>query len=269
VVRSVASVIPAGGMGRRLGRATPKQLLPLGGVPILVRTVRCFTRHPRIGLVVVAAPPALVGRTARLLSGHLPAVPVSSLDGSPEAGVPLGARGANARGRMATALAGASSRGASPPVSVLVVPGGAERQDSVVRGLDAVPASFGLVLVHDAVRPFVTGGLIDRVIDAARETGAAICALPIAETIKRVQDGVVDTTIDRTGLWAVQTPQGFRTPVLREAHDKARRDGVLGTDDAMLVERLGHPVRVVLGLVENIKITTPLDLARARRWIAR
>ncbi|MBI2218008.1 MAG: 2-C-methyl-D-erythritol 4-phosphate cytidylyltransferase [Candidatus Rokubacteria bacterium] len=270
-MRSVASVIPAGGVGRRLGRATPKQFLAIGGVPILVRTVRCFTRHPRVGLVVVAAPAALVGRTARLLGRYLPAVRVSSLDGSPAAGPALGARGRNVGGSVAGARgAVASSRhGASVPVPVLVVPGGAERQDSVVRGLEAVPASFDLVLVHDAVRPFVSGALIDRVIDAARETGAAICALPIAETVKRVRDGAVDTTVDRTGLWVVQTPQGFRTAVLREAHDKARRDGVVGTDDAMLVERLGHPVRVVLGLVENIKITTPADLGRARRWTAR
>ncbi len=99
---------------------------------------------------------------------------------------------------------------------------------------------------------------------AASAHGAAICALPIAETVKRVRDGVVQATLDRSELWSVQTPQGFRAALLREAHDKARRDGVVGTDDAMLVERLGHAVRVVSGLAGNVKITTPEDLRRAR-----
>jgi 2-C-methyl-D-erythritol 4-phosphate cytidylyltransferase len=120
------------------------------------------------------------------------------------------------------------------------------------------------VLVHDAVRPFIDRRLIDAVIAAAAAHGASICALPIAETVKRVRDEVVETTLDRALLWAVQTPQGFRSAVLREAHDKARRDGIVGTDDAMLVERLGHPVRVVPGLAGNVKITTPDDLRRAR-----
>jgi 2-C-methyl-D-erythritol 4-phosphate cytidylyltransferase len=120
------------------------------------------------------------------------------------------------------------------------------------------------VLAHDAVRPFIDRRLIDAVVAAAVADGAAICALPIAETIKRVRDGVVESTLDRSGLWAVQTPQAFRTALLREAHDKARRDGVVGTDDAMLVEWLGQRVRVVPGLAGNVKITTPEDLRRAR-----
>jgi 2-C-methyl-D-erythritol 4-phosphate cytidylyltransferase len=121
------------------------------------------------------------------------------------------------------------------------------------------------VIVHDAVRPFITRRLIDTVVGAARGAGAAICALPVAETVKRVRDDEVETTIDRTGLWTVQTPQVFRAALLREAHEKARRDGVVGTDDAALVERLGQRVKVVRGLAENVKITTPEDLRRARR----
>jgi len=118
--------------------------------------------------------------------------------------------------------------------------------------------------VHDAVRPFITPALIDAVLVAARTTGAAISALPIAETVKRVSGGLVAGTLDRSELVAVQTPQAFRADLLREAHDKARRDGFTGTDDAMLVERLGQNVRVVAGLAENVKITTPVDLRRAR-----
>jgi 2-C-methyl-D-erythritol 4-phosphate cytidylyltransferase len=222
MTRDVAALIPAGGSGTRLGGRTPKQFLGLAGVPILARTVRAFARHPRIGLVVVAVPAALVERASRLLGAHAP------------------------RGR------------------VVVVPGGAERQDSVARALAAAPAHTEIVVVHDAVRPFVTRGVVDAVLAAARDTGAAICALPIADTVKRVRDGLVESTVDRSALWAVQTPQAFRAGLLREAHDKARRDGVLGTDDAALVERLGHAVRVVRGSTANVKITTPEDLRRAR-----
>jgi 2-C-methyl-D-erythritol 4-phosphate cytidylyltransferase len=149
--------------------------------------------------------------------------------------------------------------------SIAVVEGGAERQESVWRGLQAVPESAEIILVHDAVRPFVTPRLIAEVLRAAAATGAAICGRPIAETVKRVIDGRVRETVDRRGLWAVQTPQAFRAGLLREAHDTARRDGVVGTDDAMLVERLGQPVGVVPGPAENVKITTPEDLRQARR----
>jgi 2-C-methyl-D-erythritol 4-phosphate cytidylyltransferase len=148
---------------------------------------------------------------------------------------------------------------------LIVVPGGQERQDSVRCGLERVPEPVEIVVVHDAVRPFVSAALITAVIDAARRDGAAVCALPVTETLKRVTDGYVTATIDRSTLWTVQTPQAFRAALLRAAHDKAREDGFLGTDEAMLVERLGHPVRVVPGLDENIKITTPGDLRRARR----
>jgi len=124
-----------------------------------------------------------------------------------------------------------------------------------------------LTVVHDAVRPLITAKLVDAVVAAAATSGAAICALPVAETVKRVRGDLVESTLDRSELWAVQTPQAFRADLLREAHEKARRDGIVGTDDAMLVERLGHPVRVVPGLPENVKITTPEDLRRARRGV--
>lgn len=150
-------------------------------------------------------------------------------------------------------------------VPLTVVAGGRTRQDSVWLALQATPEDAEIVVVHDAVRPLITRRLIDAVVAAAAEAGAAICALPIAETVKRVRGELVEATLDRSELWAVQTPQAFRADLLREAHEKARRDGVVGTDEAMLVERLGHPVRVVRGLVENVKITTPEDLRRARR----
>jgi 2-C-methyl-D-erythritol 4-phosphate cytidylyltransferase len=218
---SLAVLIPAGGIGTRLGRRTPKQFLRLGGAPILAATLRHFTRHPGVKAIVVAAPEAHVARTRRLVG-----------------------------------------RTGRRPVEV--VTGGPTRQDSVWLALQAAPAAADIVIVHDGVRPFIDRRLIDAVVAAAAEHGAAICALPIAETVKRVRDGVVEATIDRSGLCAVQTPQAFRAGLLREAHDKARRDGVVGTDDAMLVERLGHPVRVVPGRAGNVKITTLEDLRRAR-----
>ena len=218
----VVVLIPAGGIGLRLGRSTPKQFLRIGAGTILATTLRHFTRHPAVRAVVIAAPAAHLART-RALTARL-------------------------RGR----------------VTVEVVEGGASRQESVWRALQAAPADTSIVLVHDAVRPFNTGQLIDAIRTGAEAHGAVLCALPIVETVKRVVDGVVESTLDRSTLWAVQTPQGFRAPLLREAHEKARRDGVTGTDDAMLVERLGHPVRVVPGLAGNVKITTPEDLRRAR-----
>jgi 2-C-methyl-D-erythritol 4-phosphate cytidylyltransferase len=218
---SVAVLVPAGGIGARLGRRTPKQFLRIAGAAILVRTLTHFLRHPAVRAIVVAAPAEHLTRTRRLVG-----------------------------------------RAGRRPVEV--VAGGATRQESVWNALQAVPADAEIVLVHDAVRPFIDRRLLDAVVAAAAAHGAAICALPIAETVKRVRGDVVESTLDRSELWAVQTPQAFRSALLREAHDKARRDGAVGTDDAMLVERLGHPVRVVPGLAGNVKITTPEDLRRAR-----
>ena len=149
-----------------------------------------------------------------------------------------------------------------------VVVGGAERQESVWLGLQAA-GSAEWVLVHDAVRPFITPALVARVLSAAGPTGAAACGLAVRETVKRVREDVVHETLDRAGLWLIQTPQAFRRDLLWEAHDKARRDGYSGTDDAVLVERLGGRVAVVPGLAENLKITTPGDLRVARLWTGR
>jgi 2-C-methyl-D-erythritol 4-phosphate cytidylyltransferase len=152
---------------------------------------------------------------------------------------------------------------------IALVAGGAERQDSVWRALRAVPEQTRWIVVHDAVRPFVTGDLVNRVLAAARRHGAATCGLAVRETVKRVTGNTVESTVERDGLWLIQTPQAFSRALLWEAHEKARRDGFAGTDDAVLIERLGAPVAVVPGLVDNIKLTTPDDLRLARRWLAR
>jgi len=150
----------------------------------------------------------------------------------------------------------------APPVV-----GGAERQDSAAAGLAALPREVRWVVVHDAARCLVDPEDVRRVIDLAAETGAAILARPVSDTVKRVAAGTVTGTLDRDTCWAAQTPQVFRRDLLAEAHDKARADGFRGTDDAQLVERLGGEVRVVLGSERNLKITRPVDLALAEHWL--
>jgi 2-C-methyl-D-erythritol 4-phosphate cytidylyltransferase len=149
------------------------------------------------------------------------------------------------------------------------VAGGAERQDSVRAGLEALGADFEWVAVHDAARPLVRPEAVARVIEAARAEGAAILAVPVCDTIKRVQAGRILDTPSRSQLCAAQTPQVFRAALLREALAKAGAEGFRGTDDAELVERLGVRVRVVEGDPQNLKITDPPDLEAAAQWLAR
>ncbi|RDU34884.1 2-C-methyl-D-erythritol 4-phosphate cytidylyltransferase [Neobacillus piezotolerans] len=140
--------------------------------------------------------------------------------------------------------------------------GGAERQQSVFNGLKEAGGE-GLVLVHDAARPFITKSLIGRLAEAAERDGAAILAVPVKDTVKKAIGNHVAETIERSSLWAVQTPQAFRISVLLEAHERAGQDSFLGTDDASLVERLPHPVAIVQGDYNNIKLTTREDLVFA------
>ena len=140
--------------------------------------------------------------------------------------------------------------------------GGARRQDSVRSGLRAI-RSAGWIAVHDAARPLATGDLLAKTFESAKETGAAIPALPLSDTIKRVQDERVKETIDRSNLWAIQTPQVFSTEVLTKAYREAEGTDEQVTDDAMLVERTEGPVSVVLGQLWNFKVTTPGDLEMA------
>jgi 2-C-methyl-D-erythritol 4-phosphate cytidylyltransferase len=145
-----------------------------------------------------------------------------------------------------------------------VVAGGSTRQASVLAALDAVPADRDMVVVHDAARPFATPELFASVIEAV-QTGAdgAVPVVSIHDTVKRVRNGVVVATEDRSELMLAQTPQAFRASVLRESHERARSSGVVVTDDAALVERAGHRVVVVAGEPENFKVTTAADLERA------
>lgn len=144
--------------------------------------------------------------------------------------------------------------------SIRIVPGGAQRQDSVQAGLSAVADTSEFVLVHDAARPFVTKELVDIVLAAAKLTGAAVCGAPCSDSLKEVgDDGTVEQTIDRSKIWGVQTPQIFRTQLLRDAYQSALQTGATFTDDTAVVEQMGHPVSVALYHGINLKVTTPAD----------
>jgi len=151
---------------------------------------------------------------------------------------------------------------------ISVVPGGRERQDSVWEGLRAFLSKPTIVLIHDAVRPLVEPGVVTSAIVSAARYGAAVVAVKSHDTVKvEGKKGYLQKTLDRSRLWAVQTPQAFRYEVLVEGHRRAKRRGFHGTDDASLVERMGLPVRIVEGRPMNIKITTPADLRLAEMWL--
>ncbi|MFB9182614.1 2-C-methyl-D-erythritol 4-phosphate cytidylyltransferase [Dactylosporangium sucinum] len=217
----VAVLVPAAGMGVRLGPGGPKALRLLRGEPLLVHAVRRVAAAPSVGCIVVAAPPDAVSDVEALLA------PITS-----------------------------------GPAGVVVVAGGATRQASVALALAAVPASFDIVLVHDAARALTPPGLVEDVASAVRGGhGAVIPVLPVVDTIKRVDSsGAVLGTVDRSSLRAVQTPQGFRRDVLAKAHEAAVDDH---TDDAGLAERIGVAVHTVAGAEAALKITRPFDLAIA------
>lgn len=155
-------------------------------------------------------------------------------------------------------------------IPVKVVSGGKERQESVFNALKIMAPQTEVVLIHDGARPFVTRQLLVESVETARVYGAALAAVPVKDTIKRTdEEGFVVDTPPRSLLWAAQTPQTFLFPLLCEAYRKAFETGFWGTDDASLVERLGHQVKIVRGRYENIKITTPQDLLLAEALLIR
>ncbi len=216
-------IIPAGGSGQRINSRLPKQYLPVGGRPVLVHTIEVFQRSPLVHDIVLVVPPEDVRRVRSRLLAPYGLSKVSRVLG-----------------------------------------GGCERQDSVKNGLDALGDDCDIVLIHDGVRPFISNRLIRLIIREAAAHGAATAGVPVKETVKRVDgEGCVLETVDRRALWLAQTPQAFRRAVILEAHRRACQDRFYGTDDASLVERMGHPVRMVSATDENIKITTRGDLLLA------
>jgi 2-C-methyl-D-erythritol 4-phosphate cytidylyltransferase len=247
----VIVIIPAAGLGTRMGpvpgtkskatqAALSKQFTDLGGTPILIHTLRKFAAIDAVSEIWIALREnEITGFRARLES---------------EA---LGAEAKDIRKKK-----------------VELVVGGEHRQQSVEHALNAVSAApDDIVLVHDAVRPFVTAEIIGAVIEAAKKYGAAIAGLPAVDTVKQVErtaeGAVIKATIPRVGVVLAQTPQGFRYGLIKKAFDEASADGFMGTDESSLAERAGHEVAVVMGSARNIKITSPGDMELAEFYLKR
>ena len=228
--RNFALICVAAGVGRRFGRDTPKAFVPLAGMPMYRHAIACFAARDDLLEVVVVGP-----------DGH--DVPDLDWPSHPRRPAPL----------------------------CHTVVGGRQRTDSVRAGLDALQTACMWVAIHDAARPIITPDRVDAVLEVAYTHGAAIAATPVRDTLKQVADGTrIQRTVARAGLWQAQTPQVFRRDWIVEAyaHLVPGHDADV-TDDAMLVERLGHPVHVVDATVENLKITYAADLALAEAILAR
>jgi 2-C-methyl-D-erythritol 4-phosphate cytidylyltransferase len=226
----VFAILPAAGLGTRMAGPQPKQFLFLDGIPILIHSLRAFAAVPRITQIVVAVRKPEMERVEAQVAEY-----------------------------------GFSAR-------VQVVEGGDNRQESVAHALAALHADpDDIVLVHDAVRPLIDAATIDRTIDAVEQHGAAIVGMPAVDTIKQVErtahGALVSSTIPREFIVLAQTPQGFRFDLLQSAFAEATADGFVGTDEASVVERAGHPVAVVPGTAVNLKITQAGDLELAEFYL--
>ena len=224
----VSAIIVAAGKGVRMNASTKKQYLHLGKDPIVVHTIRVFSRCPLIDAIYLAVPSADAAYCRELIR-----------------------------------------RNADIRTVCRVISGGETRQASVYNGLLAMEKDVSqtdLVAIHDGVRPLVTQQQIEVCVASAEKNGACILGVPAQDTLKQIEDNsdIIGSTLARKDIWCAQTPQVFRYDLIRDAHERAREDGVAGTDDAMLVERLSFPVRVVPGSRTNLKITTPEDLLLAK-----
>jgi 2-C-methyl-D-erythritol 4-phosphate cytidylyltransferase len=219
----VTALIPAAGVGKRMGKSVAKQFLLLGDRPLLAHTLLAFERAPEIDEII----------------------PILSQED------------------MESCLREIIERYGISKVRTLVV-GGRERQDSVMNGLLKLGQDASIVVVHDGVRPFVSQDMIRESVVLARKGECVAVGVPVKDTVKEVDArGMVRQTLERSRLWAIQTPQTFPAAVLKRAYEECSQQHVYGTDDAMLVERTGGRVRVIMGSYENIKITTPGDLILA------
>ncbi|HKW50515.1 MAG TPA: 2-C-methyl-D-erythritol 4-phosphate cytidylyltransferase [Candidatus Eisenbacteria bacterium] len=216
----LAVILAGAGEGRRMEGRGPKALLEVGGSTLLERVASTFLAHPAVGEIVAVVPERLVAEAR------------SRLDAL-----------SNPRGASVTAIAG-----------------GATRQESVRLGIGALQRSLSFIAVHDVARALVDSALISRVLEAARETGAAIPALPLRDTVKEVERGRIVRTIPRERLQGAQTPQIFSRDILARAHARSAATDAGATDDAWLVEAAGVPVAVVPGDPSNLKLTEPSDV---------
>ena len=228
---NLIAVIPAAGAGKRLGLGINKAFAKINSVPLLVHCLTMFSRTKMVKRAIVVLAPDEVEEGNALLASY---------QAKHFADLPF-----------------------------VVVAGGKERQDSVANALAAITESEGYVAVHDGARPFAGTEVFVRTLEAAKEHGAAIAAVPVKDTIKVVNtDGEVTATPARSTLYAVQTPQIFEVNLLKSAYQFLAERPAQVTDDASVVELLGHKVVVALGRYENIKITTPEDLLFAENLLA-
>ena len=244
-MHSVMGIIPAAGLGLRMRSDEEKPFIAIGGRSILVHTLSVFEACPAVEGYVLVVEPSRVASCQALLGGS---------SGSGDLAGPGGPGGA--------------SSDAFPKLAE-VVAGGRTRQESVYRGLMALDEDTASVLIHDAARPCVEQGALEASVQGGARHGAVISATPSTDTMKIIRDGVVEATADRSSLWRAQTPQTFAYGILRTAHERAREEGYVGTDDAELVERAGYVVRVLEGSPDNIKVTTAEDLEIAERILRR
>jgi len=224
----VIALIPAAGMGKRMQAGINKQYLLIGGIPIVGRTIALFEETPYVDDIYVITPEQEI---------------------------------AYCRSEIVERYGFAKVRA--------IIPGGRERQHSVLNGLRAINGTSedSVILIHDGVRPFINGEILEQAVTVARDYDGALVAVPAKDTVKVVTDGIVRETPTRETIWLAQTPQAFRYGIIRTAHEMADAEGFLGTDDASLVERMGREVHVVLGDYRNIKITTPEDLVLAEAFL--
>lgn len=247
-MRTTFAIVPAAGRGLRMVSKEPKQFLTVAGKPILVHTLEKLASTSFIAHIVLVVPADFLTHVQQMLQQFC--------------------RGQSGRMAFSTApgptlptsdVRDDMSRTVAPP-SISVVVGGKERQDSVLNALQTLPDDCEWVMIHDGVRPFVSLRLLEDAWRAAHRTGAAIAALSVTDTVKRVQGQQVVETLPRDEIKLVQTPQIFRKDLILAAYAKAREFGWSGTDDACFVERLNFKVQVVEGELTNIKVTTPADL---------
>ncbi len=228
VPRDVGVILPAAGAGVRFGAR--KAFVDLAGRPLLLHSLRAFSRVAQVREIVVAVSPGDVGKAGEWIA--------------------LWSRDI------------AEAGGGDPP-RISAVEGGSRRQDSVWSGLQALSPEARLVLVHDAARPLVHPEDIRRVIEAIRETGAAVIGHPATDSVKAARGGRIERSLPREEVWLVQTPQGASAEILRRAFEEGRRSGLDVTDEAGLLHAAGFPVRLVEGRRTNLKITFPEDLEMA------
>lgn len=219
-----AAVVAGAGRGERIGHREGKQFLSLGGVPVLARSLLNLSAVPEVEQIVLVVNAGDINRAEREIVGRYGLEKVKA-----------------------------------------VVEGGEWRQESVFHALRALRSQAEIIVVHDGARPLATPGLFSRAIKALSDwdCDGVITAVPVVDTIKEVEGGWVIRTPERRRLWAVQTPQCFRSDALQDAHERAFREGVWATDDAALLERYRYRVRVVEGELTNLKITYPRDLILA------